>query len=163
MSADQPFRPDLKNKAKQSFTKTTPDAFRRLQNQGDATAMLRNIDVRANDLKSRMRKHFKRQQETWVAREAIKVWQKRSAPRQKLPTPRNIISNSLAPEQIMKQARINVRRRMAQRLSGVNQTKTRMENTVVRSEKFSLENPDLKIGRAFKKTQIPKRKMKRGM
>ncbi len=163
MFTDSDFRPDLKNKAKQSFTKTTPDAFRRAQNQGDATAMLRSIEVRANDLKSRMRKHFTRHQETWVAREAIKVWQKRSAPQQKFPNPRNILNNSLAAEQLMKQARINVRRRMAQRLSRINQTKTRMENSVVRSEKFSLENRGLKASRAFEKTQTPKRRMKHGM
>ncbi len=163
MSGDTPFRPDLKNKAKNSFQRTTLEIYRKAQGLPDAIAALRNISVRTDSTKNRLRQHFKRHEETWVAREAIKVWKKRAAPRLNMPAPINIMSNKLATDQIMKQARLNVRRRMAGRLTRINQVKTRMENSVVRSQKFARDNRDLRLGRAFEKAQTPKRKMKRSL
>ena len=155
MSADNPYRPDLKGKAKQAFSRANPERYGKVQKRPEAISALRTIDHRAVHIKNAMRAHFKKFQEVWIAREAIKVWQKRSALKAKHPSPLNYFHRGLAPDSIMKRARHNVRARMAKRLSGVNQVKTRMENNIVRTQKYAERDRNLSLSRAFPKA--PKR------
>ena len=161
MSDDPNFRPELKNKARQAFSRANPERYGKVVGNPDATSSLRTLEHRSTDLKQRMRSHFKKYQEVWVAREAIKVWQDRAALRAKHPSPIHMMSNRLASDEIMKQARLNVRRRMARRLSNVNQIKTRMENSVVRTQSFAQQNRELSLGRSFPQPPKPTQRLKR--
>jgi len=162
MSADNPYRPDLKEKAKRAFAKANPERYGKVQSRPEATAALRTLDHRSAHIKKSMRQHFRKFQEVWVAREAINIWQKRSALKANHPAPFNYFHRSLAADVIMKQARRNVQVRMSKRLSRVNKIKTRMENNVVRNQNFADRDKELRLSRVFPKVsgQIQKRTRK---
>ena len=136
MNTDRPYQPDLANVAKGAFRKANPERYGKVQGRPEAVSQLRTIDMRAGQMRARMRQHFVRYQEAWVAKEAIRVWQKRAALTAKHPPPFNYMRESLTARSIMQEARRNVRARMTGRLTRLNRIETQMQNAVVRSQQF---------------------------
>ena len=132
-----PYRPDLKGRQQLAFRRANPDAFGRVQGNSNAVEQLGLIERRAAMVRERVLAHFKKYQESWVAREAIAIWQKRAGFTHEHPAPDGAPGKYVA-QSIMMEARKNVRARVGQRLTRVNMVKTRMENAVVRNQQQRL-------------------------
>lgn len=150
-----------RGKAKGGFNKAVGSAYAKVSGDQGAVKVLRNIDARAANIKKSMRKHFVKNRDSWVAREAIKTWQQRTNPVPHLRPKWG--RNSLDEKAIMRQARINVHQRMTARLSEVNRIKTRQQNAVSRSHKRSLNDRDVQLSRDFKKANKLSQKKARNM
>jgi hypothetical protein len=127
-----PYRPDLKGRQRAAFHRANPASFGRAQGDAAAVRQLGQIQARSSAIKDRARAHYRRFEESWVAREAISLWQKRAGFTDEHPAPEGAPGKYVA-HSIMTQARRNVRARLVQRLTRVNAVKTRMENAVVRN------------------------------
>lgn len=130
--AKSPFRPDLKGSQAAAFRIANPKPFGRAQGNVKAVEQMAAIERRAEKIKERVRAHFLRHKETWVAKEAISLWLKRAVPAHDHPRPVNGAPVDVSGA-YLNQARRNVVARMSRRLSDLNATKTRLQNAVVRS------------------------------
>lgn len=136
-----PHRPDLKGRQQAAFRRANPDAFGRVDGNRNAVEQLGLIDRRTAMIRERVRAHFQKYQESWVAREAIAIWQKRAGFTNEHPVPDGAPGKYVA-QSIMMEARKNVRARVGQRLTRVSMVKTRMENAVVRNRQQMRQQPE---------------------
>lgn len=114
------------------FRAANPEAFARAQGDVEVTRRLGAIETRAAAIKDRFREHFERNEELWVVRETMALSAKRTFPTLQHPRPRGVAQNDFA-ELMMTQARRNVHSRALQRMSNINDTKTRLQNAVIRN------------------------------
>lgn len=152
-----PFRPDLKGRQKQAFQEASPQVFAKVGRDPGAVEQLGLIERRAAALKEKVRAHHRKYEESWVAKEAIQLWQKRSGLTADHPAPTSVPGAYVA-QSIMGQARRNVTARATRRLIAINEIKTRMENAVVRTrhqrsrKQDAVPGPDQKPRYAIKPT-----------
>lgn len=152
------YRPDLRGRQQAAFRRANPDAFGRAGGNPGAVEQIGMIERRAAQVRERVRAHFKKYQESWVAKEAIAIWQKRAGFANEHPAPASAPGRYVA-QSIMMEARRNVRARVVQRLTRVNVVKTRMENAVVRnrqsqSRQAAPENKAEPLPAIFRKRSI---------
>jgi hypothetical protein len=130
--SDVPHRPDLKGTLRRALEDRNPAIFARVQHDADAITRIAQIENRAHRIKQEVRTHYEANRESWVAKEAIKLWKSHALRTADLPAPPGVIKK-IAPEALMRQARANVQARVLGRLQRVNRIKTQMGNAIVRN------------------------------
>lgn len=142
-----------------SFGLANPPAMARAQGRPHMVRQLEAVDQRVANVKSRMRQHCERFQETWVAREAVRLWKERAELALKHKAPAQAAVRILSPDDLLSLARRNVRARIGQRLSTINRIGERMRNTVTRTLKPAspVRAPD--VQRSFAKARDRRRRM----
>lgn len=150
---------EMKGVAREPFQSRTPDSFSRARGDVRTVEQLAAINRRSDRLTNRLRDHCQKFEETWVAKEAIQIWNKRTAVSQKHPSPDGSPPAALDPKSIMQQARRQVRARTVTRLSNLNQTKTRMENAVLRTAQEVRRDQAPQLSLAFDNTKKMRRTM----
>ncbi len=154
---DARYRPDLKGASRARFREANPDAIGRVGGDVPAIRQIAAIDRRVVDVKDRMRKHLTRFEESWVAREAVSLWQKRAVLAAKHPTPQGPSgSASLSADELMSEARRNVRARGTRRMSAINRIGGTMKNAVTNTLAGVRHDPAL--SHAFSNSQRLKRR-----
>ena len=152
-------RPELKGQARLPFQDRNSGSFARARGETPVVEQLSAIHRRADRISDRLRKHCQKFEESWVAKEAIQIWNKRTELSAKHPAPDGAPNIALDPQVIMQQARRTVRARMTKRLSNVNQTRTRMENAVLKNANDNRREHAPKVIQAFDQSRQMKRRM----
>jgi hypothetical protein len=115
-----------------SFNAKTPVGIEYAAGSVASTIAVSRIERRSDVLKERARAHHKKFEDRWVAKEAIRIWQRHLKESAAHPSPRGV-NRALMPEGILKAASHNVQARTNRRLALINTIKTRMGNAVVRN------------------------------
>lgn len=135
-----------------AFDRANPKIFDRLQGDAASIRHVGNLQSRVNRIKTRLREHYKKYEEPWVAKEGIRIWQKQlKAAQGRNPVPVD------PPAAIMLEARRNVRARVARRMTNINEIRTRMENAFLRNRASA--QPANEIGPAQSLKPSLKRKL----
>lgn len=81
-SSNDDFRPDLKGRSQDSFSRSADKEGRYSRAAGDRQAVqdVRGVEDRANDIRERMREHNDRMKPIWTGREQLKIWEERTNP-----------------------------------------------------------------------------------
>lgn len=138
--AKSPYRPDLKGRQVSAFRVANPPAYAKAQGSVSAVEQIGLIERRSAKLRDKVRSHFNKYEESWVAREAVAIWHRRAGITAGHPAPQGAPPKH-AVQSIMADARRNVRARVTQRLMRVNGIKSRMENSVVRNREHQSMRP----------------------
>lgn len=113
---------------KEPFRHANPDVFGRTNGNVDAVRRLAMIEARVGVLKERLHDHVERHKKMWIAGEAGRLLDKRvAATRTLTPKPDDGVKRAA----VLGQAQRNVEARMAKRFTRLNQTKAKMQNTIV--------------------------------
>lgn len=115
-----------------TFDVTTPKAYLRAAKNPAAFAILSGIEQRGEALKDRAQDLYRKFEDRWISKEAMRLWARHNAQSASHPAPTGT-RRDVTPEALMKIASRNVQARTNARLSKINQIKTRMSNTVVRN------------------------------
>lgn len=115
-----------------SFDLTTPKAYLRAAKNPVAFRTLGAIDKRAEAIKERAIAHYKKFEDRWTAKEAMRLWARHNAQSASHPAPQGA-RRDVTPEALMKVASRQVQARTNLRLAKINSIKTRMSNAVVRN------------------------------
>ncbi len=133
MATDHDFRPDLKGTAGYSFRQANPDQYKQAQGDPKIIEELRNIERQIHEKKMQVIQYFKEHQKDLVGKEALNVFQKRSAVQADYPAPKYAVSDLLGNESILQKARMNVKAQQTRQLSELSELKKQMEATVIRN------------------------------
>lgn len=114
-----------------SFDLTTPKAYLRAAKNPVAFRTLGAIEKRAEAIKERAVAHYKKFEDRWTAKEAMRLWARHNAQSVSHPAPEG--ARAVTVEALMKMASRQVQARTNLRLARVNAIKTRMSNAVVRN------------------------------
>jgi hypothetical protein len=118
--------------ASRSFKEASPEAFSKVGHDPSATRQLAMIEARTAALKERFSAHFRKYEEVWVAREAIKLALKGMAvPPSPAPEPTFAPQKSPTVNGYMTQARANVRGRAIRRVTLINHVRAKLRNAIV--------------------------------
>jgi len=120
------------NTLSKSFDITTPKAYLRAAEHPAAFAMLSGIEKRGEALKDRAQDLYRKFEDRWTSKEAMRLWAHYNAQSASHPAPSGT-HRDVTPEALMKIASRNVQARTNARLSKINMIKTRMSNAVVRN------------------------------
>lgn len=120
------------NTLSKAFDVTTPKAYLRAAENPAAFAILSGIERRGEALKDRAQDLYRKFEDRWISKEAMRLWARHNAQSASHPAPTGA-RRDVTPEALMKIASRNVQARTNARLSKINQIKTRMSNTVVRN------------------------------
>lgn len=129
------------NALSSTFARSTPPAVQRAAHAPTSLKALSRLEERSAAIKERAFAHYKKFEDRWVAKEAIRIWQRHLAQPGLYPAPKSV-DRTVAPEGLSKMASRNVLTRTHQRLARINSIKTRMGNAIVRN----LAPPSLKQG-----------------
>jgi hypothetical protein len=143
-----------------AFNGTTPDAVRRADADPATLEQLAAIHRRTEAVKDKVRAHYDKHVEVWVAKEAYKLWQRRAehAAVGPLPDQKSNFGREVSANAHMSEARRLVQSRATARLSKVNRISKGLSNAVVRNVQTntlrasfrkaqSLKSPKLTNGR----------------
>lgn len=115
-----------------SFAAGTPVAIKHAARSVPAISTLSALEKRSSEIKERALLHYKNFEHRWVAKEAIRIWQRQLSQSATHPAPKGATS-SVNADAIMRMASRNVLARTHQRLARINSIKTRMGNAIVRN------------------------------
>lgn len=122
-----------------AFDLTTPPAYLRAAENPAAFRALAGIEKRAEQLRQRALDHYKRFEDRWTAKEAMRLFTQHHAQSAFHPAPTGV-SRHVSPEALMKIASRHVQARTNRRLAKINAISTRLSNAVVRNlESMSLK------------------------
>jgi len=124
----------IKGTARAALRAANPDRFAHAQGKPDTAGRLAAIERRAQAVSDRLRAHLERFEESWTAREAIRLWRRRAVLAARHPAPAGARQPALEPTALMRDARRQVRARATRRLSSVSAIKTGMQNAVLRTD-----------------------------
>ncbi len=124
--------------AKQGFRQANPEQFGRA-NDLDTIRRLAAVEVRAADIKERLRGHVARHEKLWITNEAGRLLEKRAAASVAAPPVKNSAQQVLA--NVTQEAQRNVQVRFIHRMLAVNAAKARMQNTIIRSTVLQPRKP----------------------
>lgn len=114
------------------FNATTLPAYTRAGRNPSTISALAAIEGRAERVNRRAVEHYKKFEDRWVAKEAIRLWQRRLEAQGRHPLPPDEV-RKVSAEEIAKVASRNVIARTNARLSKINAAKVRMTNALVRN------------------------------
>lgn len=121
-----------------AFDLTTPAAYLTAPRNPAAFQILNGIEKRSEDIRQRAVAHYKRFEDRWTAKEAMRLWARHNAQSASHPAPAGV-RRDITPEAMMRNASRNVQARTNARLAKINAIQTRMSNAVVRNmEELSL-------------------------
>jgi hypothetical protein len=115
-----------------AFDLTTPAAYLKAQENPAAFQILNGIEKRSEDIRQRAIAHYKRFEDRWTAKEAMRLWARHNAQSASHPAPAGV-RRDITPEAMMRNASRNVQARTNARLAKINAIQTRMSNAVVRN------------------------------
>lgn len=121
-----------KSSLSNTFAKTTPAAFTRANGDVRLIKTLARIGERADTLREKVIAHAAKFEDRWVAKEAMRVWEKQLQLQKQHPGPA-ASEPGVSKNEIMRIAQRNIAARTNQRLTLVNTIRTRMENAVIRN------------------------------
>lgn len=115
-----------------AFRQANPDAFGKVTRDPSAVRQLAMIVTRTAFARERFTAHFRKNEEAWVAKEAIKLWTNNllQAPTPSL-TPKSAAEKDLTVNIYLRQARANVRGRAVRRIAAINRIGTKLQNAIV--------------------------------
>ena len=119
------------------FRTVNPDVFAKAQDL-DTTRRLGAIEMRAEAIKQRFYDHFERNQDAWVAAEAIRLAATRKFPTLQHPAPK--VFGAERPrgldfaELMATKAAQNVHARAIRRLTSINSIKANLQNALIRNQ-----------------------------
>lgn len=115
-----------------SFDLTTPPAYLRAAKNPVAFRMLGAIEKRTEAIKERAIAHYRKFEDRWTAKEAMRLWARHNAQSASHPAPQGA-RRDITPEALMKAASREVQARTNLRLARINAIRTRMINVVARN------------------------------
>lgn len=115
-----------------AFGRTTPAAFARADGDVRLIRTLARIEQRSEAVRKKVIAHAGKFEDRWVAKEAMRVWEKQLQLQKQHPGPVGS-EPGISKNEIMRIAQRNVAARTNQRLTRVNAIRTRMENAVIRN------------------------------
>lgn len=118
--------------ASAAFSRTTPPAVQRAAGAPTTLQALSRLEQRTSAIKERAVAHYKNFEDRWVAKEAIRIFQRHLAKEGGHPAPKGV-DRTVMPESVMKMASQNVQARTHQRLARINAIKARMGNSIARN------------------------------
>lgn len=115
-----------------TFDFTTPPAYQRAVKNPATFQILKGIEKRSEDIRQRAIDHYKRFEDRWTAKEALRLCARHNAQSASHPAPPGV-RRDIPPEAMMRNASRNVEARTNARLAKINAIQTRMSNAVVRN------------------------------
>lgn len=125
-------------KLSKAFGATTSNSTRNARGDAATLTQIAAIEARAGRVKAKAREHFSKHSETWVAKEAVRIWRARAGLALQT-VPNSQLGKEIVASGIIADARRNVYARINKRLTTINEIKTRLSNAAVRN----LNSPQL--------------------
>jgi len=115
-----------------TFSATTPPATVRSVHSVSSLKALAHLEMRGGLIKEKALTHYKKFEDRWVAKEAMRIIKRHLSQAAPHPAPKGV-TQSIDENAIMLMASRNVLARTHQRLARINSIKTRMGNAIVRN------------------------------
>lgn len=131
----------LKNHSKRAFDRANPKIWKKVQGDLVKVEQIRGIQKRVEKLHENLKEHCEKQKSNWIAKEVVKLYQKREKLTLEHPAPNWIVNTH---HSFLKEARYKVHGRINARVKNLSETEYRMVGRVAQGPEYPMKGKDLK-------------------